>query len=201
MAGEHEASGEVESVERLGCVPVVFALVVCFVDACGFPCVVDEVGSEEACEAVGEGFFGVYAPDLPRGIVDDGEGERAVLMGFDGGGIGVKVDEVGEFADVATEEPYELDEVEFEGFLGFGVFGGGEVIEVLCNIFDNEFAFGVRHEVAVPFPGGCLWCGYALQQAGGGAVLVAGLPKYVTLRGLALEEYLFELIHLVCVVG
>ena len=143
-----------ESVERLSGVPVVFAFVVCFVDTYGFIGVIDEVGSEEACEAVGEGFFGVYAPDLPRGVVDDGESEGAVFVGFDGGGVGVEVDEVGDFTDVAAEEPYELDEVEFEGFLGFGVFGGGEVLEVLCNIFDNEFAFGVGHEGAVPFPGG-----------------------------------------------
>lgn len=33
------------------------------------------------------------------------------------------------------------------------------------------------------------------------SVLVAGLPEYVILWGLALEEYLFELIHLVCGVG
>lgn len=86
MSGEHEASGEVESVECLSGVPVVFAFVVGFVDSCGFSVVVGEVGSEEACEAVGEGFFGVYAADLPRGIVDDGEGEGAVFVGFDGGG-------------------------------------------------------------------------------------------------------------------
>ena len=85
MSGEHEASGEVESVECLGCVPLVFAFVVCFVDSGGFSVVVGEVGSEEACEAAGEGFFGVYAADLPRGIVDDGEGEGAVFVGFDGG--------------------------------------------------------------------------------------------------------------------
>ena len=85
VSGEHEASGEVESGERLGGVPVVFAFVVCFVDSGGLVGVVDEVGSEEACEAVGEGFFGVYATDLPRRVVDDGEGEGAVFVGFDGG--------------------------------------------------------------------------------------------------------------------
>ena len=100
-----------ESVECLGCVPLVFAFVVCFVDSGGLVGVVDEVGSEEACEAAGEGFFGVYATDLPRRVVDNGKGEGAVFVGFDGGCVGVKVGEVGEFADVAAEESYELDEV------------------------------------------------------------------------------------------
>lgn len=90
---------------------MVFAFVVGFVDTCGFSVMVSKVGSEEACEAVSEGLFGVYAPDLPRGVVDDGESEGAVFVGFDGGGVGVEVDEVGDFTDVAAEEPYELDEV------------------------------------------------------------------------------------------
>ena len=177
MAGEHEASGEVESVECLSCVPLVFAFMVCFVDSGGFSVVVGEVGSEEAREAVGKGLFGVYAADLPGGIVDDGEGEGGVFVGFDGGGVGVEVAELGEFADVAAEESYELDEVELEGFLGLGVFGGGEVVEVLCGVFNDEFVFGVGHGSWFPclclvsfgsvFGVGCLRCGYALQQAGG----------------------------------
>lgn len=196
-----------ESVERFSGVPIILAFVVCFVDSSGFIGVIDEVGSEETCEAVGEGFFGVRAEDLPGRVVDDGESEGSVFVGLDGGCVGVEVEEVGDFADFAAEESYELDEVELEGFLGVGVFGGTEVVEVLRNVFNREFIFAVGHDVAAPFPYrvsfglGCLWCGCALQQAGVGAGLVAGLPVCVTLGSLALEEYLFELIHLFCGVG